>query len=375
MKRSFGLDLVATTADPLVGSKAMRWLGKVIGGTVGLTVGGAAGAVIGGGLGAVVDHALDGPPPDELPEFEAEGKFADDPRGRFAQIQFTDPLPAGAIAVAVVQTKRGRRLGAVPAFHKDGTFLIRRPLKRGQVSFYIPFSALRYKRKRTHVLRVAIRVAASGDRGVQELGQCSFEFPLPRPVPWDPLDYMDALVQLCAAVIHADDVPRSGGAAIVAQFFLQNMDLPEDQAGPLDELLQSPPEPPLEELCKRVLRRLPELRPMMVLGLLAEVARADGAASRRARTVIRDVAEYLGIPGHRWSEVQKRLRLVVHDPWGVLELQPGANTQEIKKAYRTKLKGLHPDRVSGLDAELQELAEARTIELREAYEACLDTLT
>ena len=113
---------------------------------------------------------------------------------------------------------------------------------------------------------------------------------------------------------------------------------------------------------------------MTILGLMAEVARADGAASRKRRTLIRDVSEHLGIQSHRWPEVQDRLRLVVHDPWRVLGLQQGATTMEIKKAYRAKIKGLHPDRVAGLDEELQELAEARTIELREAYEACLDTV-
>ena len=352
----------------------MRWLGKVIGGTVGLTVGGPAGAVIGGGLGAVVDHALDSPPPHDLPEIDAQGQFADDPLGRFAQIRFPTHLPAGAIAVAVVETRRGKRLRAVPAFHKDGEFLIRRPVQRGQVSFFVPFSALKYRRKATHVLRVAVRIATSGSQGVQELGQCSFEFPLPKPKPWTHLEYMDALVDLCAAVIHADGAPRVRGPIIVEQFFVETMQLPSDQVPRLSEMLQAPPEPTLEELCKRVLRRLPELRPMTVLGLMAEVARADGAASRKTRTVIRDVAEYLGIPSHRWPEVQSRLSLMVHDPWGVLGLHPGATTQEVKKAYRQKIKGLHPDRVAGLDEEIQDLAEARTIELREAYEACLDAL-
>jgi DnaJ like chaperone protein len=114
---------------------------------------------------------------------------------------------------------------------------------------------------------------------------------------------------------------------------------------------------------------------MIVLGLMSEVARAGRMPSRQTRNLIRDAAEYLGIPGHRWPEVQERLQLVIHDPWSVLGLNPGASTQEVKKAYRTKLKGLHPDRVHGLDSEIQELAEARTIELRQAYEACLDALS
>jgi hypothetical protein len=353
----------------------MRWLGKVIGGTVGLGIGGPAGGVIGGGLGAVVDHALDGPPKSDLPEIEAEGQFSDDDQGRFAQIKFPPSLPAGAIAVAVVETRQGRSLSARKEFNREGRFLIRQPVKRGRVSFYIPFSALKYRRKGIYVLRLTVRVATPGGHGVEALGQCAFECPLPKPMPWRQVEYLDGLVGLCAATAHSDGPPDKLSLALVQNFFLQTMQLPAAQSEQLAAMLNSPPTEELELLCKRVLRRLPEIRPMTVLGLMSEVARAGSVPSRQTRILIRDAAEHLGIPGHRWPEVQKRLQLVIHDPWSTLGLQPGATTQEVKKAYRTKLKGLHPDRVSGLDNEIQELAEARTIELRQAYEACLDAVS
>lgn len=353
----------------------MRWLGKVIGGTVGLAAAGPAGAVVGGGLGAVVDHALDGPPRSDLPEIEADGQFSDDPQGRFAQIRFPPSMPAGAIAVALVENRRGKPLAARPAFSKDGQFLIRRPIKRGKVSFYIPFAALKYRRHGVHVLRIVVRVATPGGHGVEALGQCAFEFVLPKAQSWHQVDYFDALIGLCAAAAHVDGPPKQRGLQLVEDFFVQTMQLPRAQTEQLHLLLSSPPTEEIEELCKRVLRRLPEIRPMTILGLMSEVARADGIPTRRTRTLIRDAAEYLGIPSHRWPEVQDRLQLVVDDPWGVLGLQSGATVQEIKKAYRAKLKRLHPDRVAGLDDELQELAEARTIELRAAYEACLDAVS
>jgi len=352
----------------------MRWLGKVIGGTVGYSVGFVPGAVIGSGLGAVVDHALDKPPGSDLPEIEAEGQFADDPQGRYAQIQFSETLPGGAIAVATIETRRGKRLAATPAFHKDGAFLVRRPIQRGGARFYIPFSALKYRRKGTYVLRVTVRFSSGDNQGVTDLGQCSFEFPMPKARAWKQVDYLDSLVGLCAAVIHADGVPRESGPALVESFFIDTMRMPPDEVGQLHTLLQAAPEVSVEDLAKQTLRRLPELRPMTVLGLMAEVARSGGIATRKARTTIRDASEYLGIPAHRWPEVQSKLQLVVHDPWGVLGLHSDATTREVKKAYRTKLKGLHPDRVAGLDTEIQDLAETRTIELREAYEACLDAL-
>lgn len=351
----------------------MRWLGKLIGGTVGLAAGGPAGAVVGGGLGAVVDHALDGPPKNTLPVIDADGQFSDDPQGRFAQIRFPPSLPAGAIAVAAVETRRGKPLPARPEYHSDKQFLIRLPIKRGRVSFYIPFAALNYKRGGLHILRLNVRVATPGGHGIETLGQCAFEFLLPKPGGFKQVDYLDALVGLCAAAAHIDGPPRGRSIELVETFFLQSMQLPRDQLPQLQQMLSQPPTEDTEELCKRVLRRLPEVRPMTILGIMGEAARAGRVPSRATRILVRDAAEFLGIPSHRWPEVQQRLKLVVEgDPWSVLGLKPGSTKAEVKTAYRTKLKRLHPDRVAGLDEELQELAEARTIELRTAYEACLD---
>ena len=52
--------------------------------------------------------------------------------------------------------------------------------------------------------------------------------------------------------------------------------------------------------------------------------------------------------------------------WRVLEVPPHASADEIKRAYRRKIKDCHPDRVVALAPELLELAEARTRALNAA---------
>jgi DnaJ like chaperone protein len=56
------------------------------------------------------------------------------------------------------------------------------------------------------------------------------------------------------------------------------------------------------------------------------------------------------------------------DPHEVLGIQPGASEQEIKDAYRDKMKRYHPDRVSGLGEELQRVATEKTLEIQRAYD-------
>lgn len=55
------------------------------------------------------------------------------------------------------------------------------------------------------------------------------------------------------------------------------------------------------------------------------------------------------------------------DPYQVLEIDPGASSEEIKAAYRRLAAQYHPDKVQHLGKELQELAEMRFKEIQQAY--------
>jgi hypothetical protein len=59
------------------------------------------------------------------------------------------------------------------------------------------------------------------------------------------------------------------------------------------------------------------------------------------------------------------------DWWHVLELSPAADVEEIRRAYRQKIKQYHPDRVTGLAPEFLELVERRTQALNDAYAQAL----
>lgn len=56
------------------------------------------------------------------------------------------------------------------------------------------------------------------------------------------------------------------------------------------------------------------------------------------------------------------------DPCRILGVQPEARPDEIKKAYREASQKYHPDKVSHLGPEFQELAERKFVEIQEAYE-------
>jgi len=53
----------------------------------------------------------------------------------------------------------------------------------------------------------------------------------------------------------------------------------------------------------------------------------------------------------------------------ILEVEPDASAEEIRRAYQQKIRQYHPDRVAGAAAELRELAEKRSKEINAAYQA------
>ncbi len=58
----------------------------------------------------------------------------------------------------------------------------------------------------------------------------------------------------------------------------------------------------------------------------------------------------------------------VCDPYGTLGVRPGDSFDEIRRAYRERMKEYHPDKVAGLGKDLRELAERKAKEINIAFE-------
>ena len=51
----------------------------------------------------------------------------------------------------------------------------------------------------------------------------------------------------------------------------------------------------------------------------------------------------------------------------ILQVKQNSSIEEIKEAYKKRMKEYHPDRVASLGAELKELAEKKSKDINEAY--------
>ena len=78
----------------------------------------------------------------------------------------------------------------------------------------------------------------------------------------------------------------------------------------------------------------------------------------------------------RYEEKRDREASLDHedeDPFKILGVEPGASPDEIKSAYRMAVAKYHPDKVTHLGKEFQEIAHRKLVAIQRAYEALMNT--
>jgi DnaJ-domain-containing protein 1 len=102
---------------------------------------------------------------------------------------------------------------------------------------------------------------------------------------------------------------------------------------------------------------------MLIVASVAGVAILVGAKKYRARKHVEQLVERQ--IGTRRAVTERRRW------WEILETSERATLEEVKAAYRAKVRKYHPERVNDLATEFQELADRRMKEINQAYErAC-----
>lgn len=140
----------------------------------------------------------------------------------------------------------------------------------------------------------------------------------------------------------------------------------------------------LAQFKRECLRRRNLLR--MFLELLIQAAYADGVMHAAERKLLLRVSAELGFSPREFERLENMIRVAhefgagrgaapeprssLADAYALLNLDAGASTEEIKKAYRRLLSQHHPDKLvaKGLPEEMMKMAAERTHQIRSAYE-------
>lgn len=101
---------------------------------------------------------------------------------------------------------------------------------------------------------------------------------------------------------------------------------------------------------------------------LADLANADGEFCEAERSVLQAIASALGITSTDAESILAMFSKARNSAYTVLEIEPTATDDEVKKAYRRLAMKYHPDKVSQLGPDVQEAAKAKFQAIQAAYE-------
>jgi len=127
---------------------------------------------------------------------------------------------------------------------------------------------------------------------------------------------------------------------------------------------------------------------LMMLQFLFGLAATDGTVNSAEMEVIRFISNGMGISdrdfeslkamffgwqgnyggGGYSSSTSYRPAYNIENDYKVLEIEPSATDEEVKKAYRKQAMKHHPDKVNHLGDEIRKAAEERFAKLNESYE-------
>jgi DnaJ like chaperone protein len=180
--------------------------------------------------------------------------------------------------------------------------------------------------------------------------------------------FIVSLLVLLSAVMKADGKVLKSELDFVKKYFLDNFgpDAAREAMILLRDILKQ--QVPLRDVCTQIRDNVDYSSRLQLLHLLYGVAYADGVVSKEEQAVIRDIAGFMGISNSDFESINAMFVVNINSYYTILEVEPTATNEEIKKAYRSMAIKHHPDKVGYLGEDLRKNAEQKFQKITEAYD-------
>ena len=178
-----------------------------------------------------------------------------------------------------------------------------------------------------------------------------------------------SLVVLTAAVMKADGKATHGELGHVRRFFVQQFG-PQHSAELL-RLLRDvlKRDIPLREVCAQIRGHLSHPERLQVMHYLIGLAHSDGRIHVAEHRVLERIAADMGISQKDLASLDAMFRgPSAESAYTILEVDPKASDDEVKKAYRRAAMKHHPDRVAHLGEEFQKAASEKFKNVQDAWD-------
>ena len=180
--------------------------------------------------------------------------------------------------------------------------------------------------------------------------------------------FLMSLLVLSASVIKADGKTSSQELSTLRSFFTRNFGA---QAGNeaeeiVRELLTK--DYNLYEVCCQIRSCMDYSQRLQLYHYLVALGTCDGLHQREV-DVLEAIATYIGLSKAEVDSIFAQFRPSNDSNYHILEIEPNATDEEVKKAYRKMAIKYHPDKVATLGEDVQKAAEEKFKAVSQAYEA------
>jgi DnaJ like chaperone protein len=180
--------------------------------------------------------------------------------------------------------------------------------------------------------------------------------------------FLMSLLVLSAAVIKADGRTSAHELSRLREFFTRNFGA---QAGIeaeqiVKELLHKDYD--LYAVCGQIKSSMDYSQVLQLYHFLVSLGQCDGFTQSEI-DVLELIAIYIGISKADYDSIYAMFYPNKQSNYKILEIEPNATNEEVKKAYRKMAVKYHPDKVATLGEDVQKAAEEKFKAVNQAYEA------
>ena len=181
-------------------------------------------------------------------------------------------------------------------------------------------------------------------------------------------DFVISVLVLLAKVMKADGKLLKSELDYVKNFLIQQFGVLQAKELMMvyKDILDQ--EYPLRDVCRQIQRSMDHPSRLELIHILYGLSASDGDVHEKEVQVIQAIANYLNINKNDYESIKATFAKDEGAPYRILEIDKTANEEEVKKAFRKMANKYHPDKVSHLGKEMQDLAEEKFKAVNDAYQ-------
>jgi len=180
--------------------------------------------------------------------------------------------------------------------------------------------------------------------------------------------YIMSLLVLVAAVMKADGKVLKSELDYTKDFFVRSFGpaAAAEAIKILRDLLNQ--NIPVTEVSQQIRKNMDHPSRLQLLHFLFGIAAADGVVHESEHQLIAHIAQQMGISEKDYQSIESMFVANTDAAYKILEAEPTATDDELKKAYRKMALKYHPDKVTYLGEDVQKGANEKFQKVNEAWE-------